>query len=153
MTPSVVHRFSFCITDAIEALIGDAAAGCEAMELRIVGDLVVIDVVGPAGRAAVAEPPPLAPEPEATPEEPKAARRKGGALAQRAGIICAERGFWTFASRRYSADIQSAEGAATWLRGVCNRITSRADLDHDEHAAAVFREISKAYALWLEGYE
>lgn len=51
MTPSVVHRYSFRVTEAIEALIGDAASDCEALQLRVDGDLIVIDVVTPTAPA------------------------------------------------------------------------------------------------------
>lgn len=158
LVPSIVHRYSFQVTEVIETLVGDAVADCEAMNLRIEGDLVVIDFVvpsAPPGRRVVAGTPPVAADPEPVeqrPEEAKPAKRKGGLLAQRAGIICAERGFWTFVAKRYSANVGSTEAAATWLRAVCNKIESRADLDHDPHAASVFNDISKAYALWLDGY-
>lgn len=159
MTPSLVHRFSFRVTEAIEALIGDAAGDCEAMELRVVGDLVVIDIVAPPAPAAapaeVAETPPIAEEPEpieTAVEEQKPAKRRGGALAQRAGIICGEVGFRTFVAKKFQCDIASSEDAAAWLRARCG-IESRADLDHEDDAARRFHDISKAYALWLEGYD
>lgn len=158
MTPQLVHRYSFHITEVIETLVGDAVADCEAMNLRIEGDLVVIDFVvpvAPAGRLVVVETPTVAADPEPVeqrPEEAKPPKRKGGPLAQRAGIICAERGFWTFVAKRFHQDIASADDAASWLRTRCG-IDSRADLDHDEVAGRCFHDISKAYALWLEGYD
>lgn len=158
MKPVLVHRYSWRVSEAIEALLGDAIGDAEGWRLRVDGDEVVVDIIvpsAPAGRAVVAEAPPIAADPEPIeekPEEAKPAKRKGGALAQRAGIICAEGGFWTFVAKRYGEDIGSADAAAAWLRARCG-IESRADLDHDDEPARKFRDISKAYALWLEGWD
>lgn len=158
MTPSVVHRYSFRLSEAIEALIGDAVGDCEAMQLRVDGDLVIIDIVAPtpapAGRKVVETAPPIdgQAEPIPEPQEKQSEKRKGGAIAKKAGMICAERGFWTFVSQRFRTSVQSADDVANWLRAHCG-VESRSDLDHDDHAAATFRDISKAYALWLEGYD
>ncbi len=48
MRPTLVHRYAFSIRDAIEALLGDAVGDCEAWRIRVEGDEVVIDVIGPA---------------------------------------------------------------------------------------------------------
>lgn len=104
------------------------------------------DVAAPEADAA-----PLnkSPKPDIAPAEPP---RKGGALARQAGIICGEKGFWTFILKRYSVGIGSADEAATWLKAQCG-VTSRAYLDHEEVAAGIFREIDKLYRLWLEGFD
>lgn len=84
-------------------------------------------------------------------KEPAKSERKGGVLAQRAGIMCGEKGFWRFVAEKHAVKIESTEAAATWLRKDCG-VDSRADLDHIPDAAEVFRDTEKAYRLWLEGY-
>lgn len=69
---------------------------------------------------------------------------KGGKLAQSAGIICSERAFQQF------SDTSDAEEAADWLRQRCG-VESRAHLDHDEEAAAQFRDLKTEYENWLRG--
>ncbi len=149
MNPTLVHRYSFPIREAIETLLGDAVGDCEAWRIRIEGDEVVIDVVAPvpgiaptmddltslasneAGKSDVQDP-----EPDL----------KGGALARRAAITCSERGFWTFLG------VASAEEAKA---DICRRcgITTRKLLDHDERAAAIWDDIIGKYRLWLEGHD
>ncbi len=84
-------------------------------------------------------------EPAVSRKEPDA-DLKGGPLAQRAAISCAERGFWTFLG------VASGEEAKA---DVCRRcgVTSRRLLDHDERAAAVWNDIDGKYRLWLEGHD
>lgn len=72
--------------------------------------------------------------------------RKGGKLAQRAGILCNEGGFRRFLSRQYLLD---DEGPAGVVRMVCG-IDSRADLDHNAEAAKRFLDLVAAYELWLK---
>lgn len=74
--------------------------------------------------------------------EPKANTLKGGKLAQSAGIMCGEKGFWQFSKT------SSAIEAADYLKREC-RISSRAHLDHDDDAALIFREIKRSYDAWL----
>lgn len=218
MIPQTIHRYSWPIREAVEALLGDAVGDCKGWEVRVEADELVIDVVGPAevtfkvgdyectvdGRAAspapvastmepageameatsrvapdetakrdVASPDqkegrteafpetapgyrPIdersqAPEPageaQEIPEEP----RKGGPLARRAAMIGAARGFWTFVDLEYERRITSPEEAAVWIREHCN-IRSRADLDHDSLASETFRDLDRAYSVWLDGY-
>jgi len=162
MIPTLVHRYSWPIREAIEQLLGDAVGDCDVWRIRVEGEELVIDVVAPAGRVTVEEAPSIempeaeasqplikSPKPDMAPAEPP---RKGGQLAQRAGIICAERGFWRFVAEKHAVQIDSADSAATWLRKDCG-IDSRADLDHIPDAANVFRDTEKAYRLWLEGYD
>ena len=80
----------------------------------------------------------------AKPEKPK-----GGKLAMRAGILCNEGGFQKFLSEHDPFyDVVSAERAAETVRGKC-KVSSRADLDHDEEAARRFRELEAEYHAWL----
>ncbi|MES0168183.1 hypothetical protein NKJ87_19710 [Mesorhizobium sp. M0027] len=151
MTPTIVHRYSWPIAEAIEHLLGNAVGDCETWRIRVEADEVVIDVVGPAevttNEAAKINTPP--PETETAPAEPP---RKGGPLAQRAAISCGEKGFWTFVGKKFGVTVGSADEAAAWLKAQCG-VTSRVDFDYDEAKADNFREIDKSYRLWLEGYD
>lgn len=181
MTPTLVHRYAFPIRDAIELLLGDAVGDCDSWRIRVEGDEVVIDVVAPtpgiaptlddvtslaSNEASKINNAPHsatdgageAPSPEcsvvqeaadtqpaATPDrqEPEI---KGGPLARRAAMACSERGFWTFLG------VGSADDAKA---DVCRRcgVTTRKMLDHDERAAAVWKDIDSKYGLWKEGYD
>ncbi len=66
---------------------------------------------------------------------------KGGELARLAGILCNDPEFQAFLS------VSGEEAAADAIRKLCG-VTSRAELDHNEAAAAIFHaEIRKP---WLE---
>ncbi|MER8762827.1 hypothetical protein [Mesorhizobium sp. M0968] len=174
MTPTLVHRYAFPVRDAIEQLLGGAAADCEAWRIRIEADELVIDVVAPIesqtpagekirtaqGNAMETVPvtgqPPVGTvsplneaELKATPLEPP---RKGGPLARQAGMMCGEKGFWTFIGKKFGVTVASADEAAAWLKAQCG-VKSRVDFDYDDAKADNFREIDKAYRLWLEGYD
>lgn len=73
-------------------------------------------------------------------------RKKGGKLAQQAGILCNEPRFMTFLSE--TGALLPAENAPEYLRRQCG-VKTRADLDHDGNAAEVFRTIKWAYEAWL----
>ncbi|RWP82604.1 MAG: hypothetical protein EOR12_31890 [Mesorhizobium sp.] len=180
MKPQLVHRYAWPIREAIEHLLGDDAGDCDAWRIRVEGDELVIDVVAPAYAGRTIEVPdnfdvdklcdmivagefkvPAEGAEQAsetvakidTPAEPPAEPpRKGGALARQAGIICGEKGFWTFLAKKFGVDVTSTEGAAGWLKAQCG-VESRIDFDHDEAKAANFREIDRTYRLWLEGYD
>lgn len=85
-------------------------------------------------------------DPNAKPE------RKGGKLAQKAGILCSEGAF-----RRYLAEIGEYDGirmldldmAADELRNICG-VESRADLDHNEEAARKFKDLEASYKAWMQ---
>ncbi len=174
MTPTLVHRYSFPIADAIKALIGDTSNDRKVWSLRIEGDEIIVDAAAP-------EPPPSGQKPgeraaQGSPADEQSGEtgpastqqttvisplkpgnnpepeRKGGAIARQAGIICNEKGFWTFLGLNFNAEISSAAEAANWLRAHCG-VTSRADLDHDGDAQALFRAIDSRYSAWLEGYD
>lgn len=72
------------------------------------------------------------------------AERKGGKLAQRAGILCNERSFQMF------MEAHDADEAAEAVRKLCG-IGSRADLDHDENAATRFLTLESRYIATLRG--
>lgn len=82
-----------------------------------------------------AEPPAIEHQPE--PELPK---RKS--LAQIAGILCSSKAF-----QKWSGNA-TADEAAEWLRGHCN-ITSRSQLDTNEDAAAIFRDMRGDFDAWM----
>lgn len=155
MTPTLVHRYSWPIREAIEQLLGDAVGDCEAWRIRIEADELVIDVVAPKLREIIPDAPsvetPEAPQ-ELEKPEPADPPRKGGPIARQAGIICGEKGFWVFVHKRYGVSMVSADEAAAWLKAHCG-VESRVDFDYDEAKAANFREIDKTYRLWLEGYD
>lgn len=174
MTPQLVHRYSWPVREAIEHLLDDVVGDCAAWQVRIEGEELVIDVVEPGPMFSNADGSPnreivdRSPEKQAKVEErasneaakintaaseaDAAPQRKGGALARQAGIICGEKGFWTFVAKRYGMTVQSADEAAACLKALCS-VTSRIDFDYDEGKAANFREIDKSYRLWLEGYD
>ena len=80
-------------------------------------------------------------DPTAQPE------RKGGKLAQRAGILCGEGAFQKFSASRDGVAVD-AEEAAERLREYCG-VASRADLDHDEAAARKFLDLEASFKAWL----
>ncbi|MBA1141705.1 hypothetical protein [Mesorhizobium neociceri] len=165
MNPTLIHRFTIPLHQAIEQLVGKEATDGEGYIVDIDGDELIIDILGPAnttfrigayeytiegrGEAASDEVAEIN-TPAETPAEPPP--RKGGPLAQRAAIACGEKGFWTFILKRYHVGVGSADEAAAWLKTQCG-ISSRVDLDHEEVAAGIYREIDKLYRLWLEGFD
>lgn len=173
MTPVVVHRYSWLITEAIEALLGDDAGEAQGWRMRIEGDELVVDVVAPVRRPTseeVADGRPAAsnlaakinttpPEPEPGPVNsvPQKAgssqpELKGGPLARSAAIMGGEKGFWVFMEKKRGVALASADDACAWIYQTCG-IRSRAELDHDPRAAEIFKPIAKAYRLWLEGWD
>ncbi|MFY2995888.1 hypothetical protein ACOTH8_21435 [Achromobacter xylosoxidans] len=69
---------------------------------------------------------------------------KGGELAKLAGRLCEDPDFL------FWADVGNSEAAAQWIRSLCG-ISSRAMLDHDLRAAAIFhQEIRKPFREWAE---
>ena len=68
---------------------------------------------------------------------------KGGALAQKAGIMCNEGAFEQYA---IGCGYNSPEDM---IYSRCN-LTSRAHLDHDEVAASQFKGLCDEYQLWLK---
>lgn len=84
-------------------------------------------------------------DPNAQPE------RKGGKLAQRAGILCAEGGFQKFLTERINKPycvVANADEAADYVRVKCE-VKSRAELDHDVEAARKFNALEMEYKAWL----
>lgn len=79
----------------------------------------------------------------AKPEKPK-----GGKLAQRAGILCSEGGFKKFIAEQMGVEFIDDVVAANFVREHC-AVISRADLDHDKHAAVVFQNLVAEYNAWL----
>lgn len=141
MTPMVIHRYSISALEAVRSLldIGD----CQEIQIVMVGENLVIDVLEPAGREAIAEPPSIEPpeEPETPPPQPPA--RKGGPLAQKAGILCNEGAFQLW------ADVKTPETAKAFIYQRCG-IESRVDLDHEDEPARKFKDLCVEYQVWLE---
>lgn len=152
MTPTVIHRHTFALNDAVEALLGEAVGDCQGWSLRVDGDQVVIDVVNPAQgvRFENAKNAPPADEnpkdanevdPDSEPEP-----LKGGPLAKKAAMLCDKKAFQTF------MDAQGAGEAADAIRVACG-VKSRAELDHVEAAATKFHDIDRRFSLWQDGYD
>lgn len=75
--------------------------------------------------------------------EPEPEKPKGGALATLAGRLCADPRFHDFCAETYGVAWRighADEDIATWVREQC-AIESRAELDHDEGAAASFHRV------------
>lgn len=71
---------------------------------------------------------------------PAIEKPKGGELAKLAGILCSDPKFCEW------LDVPDEEGAAAAIRATCG-VASRADLDHNPKAAALFHErIRKPWA-------
>lgn len=169
MTPTLIHRYTIPLQQAIEQLVGKEATDGESFLVDIDGDDLIIDIHGPAnvtfrigdyeytvdgraGQGASNEAAKTNMEAPAADAEPETAPRKGGPLAQRAAISCGEKGFWTFIGQKFGVTIGSVDEAAAWLKAQCG-INSRVDLDYEEAKADNFRDIDKSYRLWLEGYD
>ncbi len=95
-----------------------------------------IDATAPA-EATDADSPSEATQAPENPERPP-----GGPLARRAGILCEKREFTIWARRQawvlWNEQIPAhPNNAADFLRRVCG-VSSRAELDHDPEAAAIF---------------
>lgn len=154
MTPTVVHRYSFSFRDVLGALVD--VGDCEKIDIVVVGENLIIDVISPDANATGEDISPEPDESEQPSQEPEKTKpeteRKGGALARRAGMMCNEKGFWSFIDARYDQTVSSANEARDWLRNECG-VSSRVDLDYNERAAQVFERIDNAYRLWLEGYD
>ena len=82
-------------------------------------------------------------DPNAKPE------KKGGKLAQRAGILCNEGGFWRWLSESgRSFVVNSSEAAGEYVRNNCG-VSTRAELDHNDDAARRFLNLEAEYKAWL----
>lgn len=165
MTPITIHRYTFTMEEAIRALLADQVGDCMGWTLRLDGGSVVVDVVEP-GQAAPSAPelPALRPEAQslhreaptlqsephtpapAEPAPPAEPELKGGPLAKRCAILCAERGFMTFLG------VGTKEEAADEVRRRCD-VSRRALLDHNANAAKAWRYIEGQYQLWLQGHD
>lgn len=138
MTPTVVHRFTFSIAEAAQALLADQVADCAAWDVRIEAGRVVVDVIEPAGTVAIPQE-----QTPAAPESPAEPARKGGPLAMKAGILCGEKAFQNWLS------VATPDAAKAMIYERCG-IGSRVDLDYDDTAAAKFREMTVEYDVWCE---
>lgn len=81
------------------------------------------------------------------PAPPPETRPKGGPLAKLAGQWCQSPDFHAFL-RSQGMECSNSEAAAAIIRKAC-RVSSRAELDHSRHAAAVFHEVFRLpYMEW-----
>ncbi len=138
--PSVLLRYRISLADVVAHFIGDAGP----YMVRLDGETVIVDIeeqAGPTAEPHCAE----APQPAANAAH-SAEPAKGGPIAQRAAILCAQGGFRAFLCAKTEAE------AADLIRRNCG-ISSRAELDHDESAASRFRDVEARYQLWLQGYD
>ena len=137
---TIIHRYNFISIDVVEKMLGRPVNG-EAWSIKMEHGALVIDImIGP-----VQEPPP-APEAQKVEEKPaeEPAKLKGGDLARRAGILCAERAFQTF------LECRTEEEATELIRTKC-AVESRAELDHNKDAGIRWRDIEAEYKVWLRG--
>jgi hypothetical protein len=77
--------------------------------------------------------------------------KKGGKLAQRAGILCSEGAFIMFLVEHiFKKKIEECDPVdpVALLRSYCE-VNSRAQLDHDEAAARKFLDLEASYKAWL----
>ena len=179
MTPTLVHRYSFPIRDAVEALLGDAVGDCEAWRIRVEGDEVVIDVVAPTHGIAPTIDDVTSLASNETAKSNMAAHSAtddaGEASTPECSIVQGNAETQPDAAPdRQEPDIKggplarraaiacSERGFWTFLgvshaddakADVCRRcgVTTRKMLDHDVRAAAVWNDIDGKYRLWLEG--
>jgi hypothetical protein len=84
-----------------------------------------------------------------------AAKKRWGdiSLAQQAGIICGEGAFTKFLNENYPSEIQNMLGSgpaepADLLRALCG-VESRSELDANQEAATIFRNIETKYRAWM----
>ena len=78
------------------------------------------------------------------PEEREPEKPKGGVLSQWAATRCAEQSFQEWMAREFAGKWKDgwnapAERCAYVIRAIC-QIRSRAELDHNEYSANIFRE-------------
>ena len=102
---------------------------------------------------------PLTPlRPGGTREGDALTEQKGGRLAAQAGMLCGERDFLRYLDARLRWETgmtpealpdgtASELDAAEFIRSRCS-VRSRADLDHDQEAASMFRRIQNDYRRW-----
>lgn len=78
---------------------------------------------------------------------------KGGILARRAGMWCQDKSVWVWLdSKRKTVDgFHNADTTKEWLCNAC-QIESRAEIDHDAYATAMFTKIYKAWQDDQTGY-
>lgn len=83
---------------------------------------------------------------------------KGGPVAQQAAMLCQDPAFRLYLDRRrrYKHHLTEShlpdgthdeQDARDWLCAACG-IQSRAELDHDQRAAATFRSIRQRFGRW-----
>ncbi|TIU02359.1 MAG: hypothetical protein E5W43_01025 [Mesorhizobium sp.] len=149
MKPQIVHRYTIPLQTVIEQLVGKAETDGEAFLVTVEHDELVIDIIEPVARQVIEAP---SIETPATQPESPSEKPKGGPLAQRAAIMCGERGFWTFIGKRYGVTVASADEAGSWMKAQCG-VASRVEFDHNGAKADNFREIDKLYRLWLDGFD
>ena len=144
MNPVIVHRYSLPLEEIIKAMIGPAE--CSKVDAVIVGENLVVDLLGPLAEihSVTVEPGEELPQPETPPSLSPA--RKGGALAQRAGILCNEGAFQLW------AEVRTPDAAKAFLYQRCG-VESRVDLDYEPEAAAKFRDMAAEYEAWLSAPE
>lgn len=81
--------------------------------------------------------------------------RKGGYLARKAAMLCQDSQFRLYLDRRRAAKFNmdipdgthTEEDARDFILAACG-ISSRAELDHNQEAATVYRQIMYHYQRW-----
>lgn len=79
-----------------------------------------------------------APKPDPQPEKPK-----GGPLAKLSGMWSNDPEFWAWLATIHPSNAWNQDTSARYIKNLCG-VESRAELDHDEDAAALFHEHIRA---------
>ena len=82
---------------------------------------------------------------------------KGGYLARNAALLCQDEQFRLYLDRRRAAKFNleipdgthTVEDARDFIMAACG-INSRAELDHDQNAATVYRQIMHHFRRWQD---
>src|SRR5690606_31632494 len=86
---------------------------------------------------------------EGATQQPALEEPRRGTLAQQAGILCNEPAFQRWVAEQ-PPNLGGDVGPAAYVRTRCG-VASRADLDHDDAAAAKFRDLRADFKLWMGG--
>lgn len=77
-------------------------------------------------------------------------RPKGGRLCRDAVLTCKEPNFWEWMASQGSTFPYNEAGARDFILSVC-LIESRSELDHNNHAARIFKQVHRSYSEWANG--
>ncbi len=81
---------------------------------------------------------------------PRETKPKGGKLSIDAALLCKEPKFWDYVVTHGDEYDKSEESAKNYIYAYC-RIESRAELDHSETAAQIFKHLHHNFSQWTWG--